>query len=79
MKKILNLQYLNSIWNFVLYTNKKNVDSFYFLLISRKTIQNKFLKSSSFIEMMNLYLFSINNNTNKIDREIINQHFNSND
>ena len=61
------------------FINKKNVDSFYFLLILRKIIKNQFLKTSSFVEMINLYLFSINNNTNKIDREIINQHFNSND
>ena len=74
--KISNLQYLNIIWNSVLYTNKKNVDSFYFLLILRKIIKNQFLKTSSFVEMINLYLFSINNNTNKVDREIINQHFN---
>ena len=57
MKKKLNLQYFNIIWNFVLYTNKKNVDSFYFLLILRKIIKNQLLKSSFFIEMINLYIF----------------------
>ena len=61
---------------FCIIYKQKNVDSFYFLLILRKIIKNQFLKTSSFVEMINLYLFSINNNTNKVDREIINQHFN---
>ena len=89
--KISNLQYLNIIRNSVLYTNKKNVDSFYFLLILRKIIKNQFLKTLSFVEMINLYLFSINNNTNKLIekwsintsikmiKQITNSHTNIND